>query len=96
MQSRAGLSHLSQIPNVGPATIRYLEMLGIHKPSDLIGRDPYSMFEELCALAGRRVDPCLADVFIAAVRFMEGGAPRKWWDFTHERKRHYRKHRGEG
>ncbi|MDT8283944.1 MAG: helix-hairpin-helix domain-containing protein [Thermovirgaceae bacterium] len=27
------------------------------------------------------------DVFMSAVRFMEGGEPLPWWSFTDERKR---------
>ena len=31
-------------------------------------------------------DPCVIDIFISAVRYMEGGPPKKWWEFTEERK----------
>ena len=83
---RTDIDDLINIPNVGPATIKYLNMLGIKKPAQLIGQNPYSMFEELCAITGKKLDPCLADVFIAAVRFMEGEPPKKWWAYTKERK----------
>ncbi len=87
MKPRTDIQDFEAIPNVGPATIRYLELLGITAPYELIGQDPYSMYRELCDLTGRKIDPCLADVFIAAVRFMEGEAPRKWWHYTEERKK---------
>ena len=87
--NRADIKNLDNIPNVGPATVGYLNMLGINEPCDLIGRDPYLMFEQLCSIAGRHFDPCLADVFISAVKYMEGGPPRKWWYHTKERKRHF-------
>ena len=29
------------------------------------------------------------DCFIAAVRFMEGGAPTPWWHYTAERKQRF-------
>jgi hypothetical protein len=29
----------------------------------------------------------LLDVFISITRFMDGEAPRVWWDYTAERKR---------
>ena len=92
MGNRTDINDLNKIPNVGPSTIKYLNMLGIDKPFDLIGKNPYSMFEELCKIEGRHFDPCLADVFISAVRFMEGYPPKKWWEYTKERKLHYQKH----
>jgi len=30
--------------------------------------------------------PCLADVFISAVKFMEGAPHQRWWHYTEERK----------
>ena len=35
-------------------------------------------------------DPCVADVFIAAVRFMEGSASVPWWHYTAERKQAFK------
>lgn len=56
-------------------------------PAELLGRDPYAMYYDLCRITGRRHDPCLLDTFIAAVRFMEGAPKRPWWKYTTERKR---------
>ncbi len=33
-----------------------------------------------------RHDPCVIDVFIAAVRFMGGEPAKPWWKYTPERK----------
>ena len=66
-------------------------MLGITKPLELIGQDPYSMFKKLGTITGKNVDPCLADVFISAVKFMEGAPPQKWWYYTEERKKYFQK-----
>lgn len=93
MENRTDINDFKFIPNVGPATIRYLNILGIKKPFELIGQDPYSMFRELCQVTGKQFDPCLADVFISAVKFMEGGPPKKWWHYTEERKRTLSKER---
>ena len=87
MKQRTNISDFNEIPNVGPATIRYLNILGINKPFELIGQNPYSMYKGLCKKAGKQFDPCLADVFISAVKFMEGEPPQKWWYYTEERKR---------
>lgn len=93
MTERIDISNFSEIPNVGPATIKYLKMLGINKPFELIGRNPYSMFKELSEIAGKQFDPCLADVFISAVKFMEGAPPKKWWEYTKERKAEFNKNK---
>ena len=61
--------------------------LGITALDDLLGRDPYAMYDELCCVTGQRHDPCLLDTFIAAVRFMAGEPSKPWWKFTAERKR---------
>ena len=81
------LARLEDIPNIGPAVAADLRRLGITLPIDLLGRDPYTMYDELCRLTGVRHDPCLLDTFIAAVRFMEGEPKKPWWKYTAERKR---------
>ena len=85
--SRQGITRLEDIPNVGKAVAADLRELGIIMPADLLGRDPYDMYDELCRITGQRHDPCLLDTFIAAVRFMEGGPKKPWWKYTAERKR---------
>ena len=81
------IAHLEDIPNSGPSIAADLRQLGITTPSDLPGRDPYAMYDELCRITGQRHDPCLLDTFIAAVRFMEGSPKKPWWKYTAERKR---------
>ena len=78
---------LEQIPNIGPAIAADLRQLGITVPAELIGRDAYAMYEDLCRLTGQRHDPCVLDTFIAAVRFMEGEPKKPWWKYTAERKK---------
>ena len=78
---------LEQLPNIGPSLATDLRRLGIRAPAELTGRDPYALYESLCHVTGRTQDPCVLDVFIASVRFMEGAPPRPWWHYTPERKR---------
>ena len=75
------------MPNVGPATAADFALLGFAVPTELVGQDPYALYDRLCALTATRHDPCVADVLIAAVRFMEGAPPHTWWHYTAERKR---------
>ncbi len=77
---------LTDIPNIGPAMAEDLRLLGIDQPAQLPGCDPLQMYDDLCRLSGTRQDPCVIDVFIAAVRFMEGAPARPWWHYTAERK----------
>lgn len=81
------VARLEDIPNVGPAVADYLRLVEIGRPDDLLGRDPFRLFDDLCRLTGQRHDPCLLDTFIAAVRFMEGEPKKPWWKYTAERKR---------
>jgi len=85
--SHREVTRLEQIPNVGPATAGDLRLLGIATPRDLRGRDAYTLYDALCRKTGERQDPCVIDVFLAAVRFMEGKPAKPWWAYTEERKR---------
>ncbi len=83
---RDHLAKLTDLPNIGPAMADDLRRLGIAQPEDLAGCDPYALYERLCALDGQSHDPCVIDVFISAIRFMNGEPARVWWAFTEERK----------
>ena len=84
--SIAECSELEQVPNVGRSVASDLRLIGIRRPVDLSGRDPYALYDALCRKTGVRHDPCVLDTFIAAVRFAEGGPPLPWWRYTAERK----------
>ncbi len=84
--ARAEIADLEQIPNVGPAIADDLRLIDVSSPQDLLERDPYKMYDDLCDTTGVRHDPCVIDVFIAAVRFMAGEPSKPWWKYTPERK----------
>jgi hypothetical protein len=77
---------LQSLPNVGPAVARLLNRLGLERAADLRGRDPAELFTRLCALDGRRHDPCLLDTLTAVVDFANGGLARPWWYYSRRRK----------
>ncbi|MGB8855129.1 MAG: helix-hairpin-helix domain-containing protein [Burkholderiales bacterium] len=77
---------LTDLPNIGKAGAEDLRLLGIHKPSQLIGKCPFAMYGMLCEKTGLRHDPCVIDVFMSITRFMNGEAPQAWWKYTEERK----------
>jgi hypothetical protein len=77
---------LTDLPNVGKACAEDFRLLGIHKPSQLVGKCPFELYEMLCEKTASRHDPCVIDVFMSVTRFMAGEAPRPWWAYTAERK----------
>lgn len=85
--ARNDLHSLEQLPNVGRSLAEDLRCVGVRRPTDLRGRDPYALYRALCEKTGTRQDPCVLDVFISAVRFMDGAPPLPWWHYTAERKR---------
>ena len=86
IKPRIDINHLQEIPNVGKAIEKDFNIIGIDSPKQLIGKDPYKMYSDLCNSTHQIHDPCVIDVFISAVKYMEGGPPKKWWEFTQERK----------
>jgi len=82
----ADCRELEQMPNIGCAVAEDLRLIGIRRPRDLSGRDPYALYDALCRKTGVRHDACVLDTFIAAVRFADGGPATPWWRYTAERK----------
>jgi len=80
---------LTDLPNIGSVMAGHLESIGIRSPDDLLGADPFELYQRLCRETGSRQDPCALDVLISVVRFMHGEEPRPWWRYTEERKRRY-------
>lgn len=83
---RDKVSRLDALPNIGKPTAAGLRSIGVCHPAKLIGMDAFAMYEALCAKKGKRQDPCVIDVYMSAVHFMEGGDPLPWWAFTLKRK----------
>lgn len=86
---RDQITDFCQIINVGPATKGDFDVLGIQTPQDLIDKDPVEMYTRLCEITKIRHDPCMLDVFMAAVDYMNGNPPKAWWKYTAERKKIY-------
>ena len=87
--SRERLHRLRDLPNVGPAMARALQLLGFTRPVDLVGQDPLALYRRLCERRGDRQDPCVLDVFLSITRFLAGEEPRRWWAYTAERRKRY-------
>lgn len=74
------------LPNIGPATAEDLVRLRVRSVADLARRDPLTLYRRLCRLDGATHDPCVLDVFLAAVDHARTGSGRPWWAYTAERK----------
>lgn len=81
------VARLEDLPNIGKSLAGRLHLVGINKPSDLIGENAVVLYKNLCVLTQERQDPCVLDTFISVIHFMEGGDPLPWWAFTAERKK---------
>ena len=86
---REQVRKLTDLPNIGPAMARDLELLGINKPEQLTGKDPLDLYYALSRKRGARQDPCVLDVLISITRFMDGEEAKPWWSYTAERKRRF-------
>lgn len=89
---REEVSRLVDLPNLGKAIAGDLQLIGIDHPKKLIGKDAFELYEELCTTSGKRHDPCVIDVFMSVIYFVEGGNPFPWWSFAEERKKHITQH----
>ena len=85
---RQTVTELTDLPNIGKAIAGDLRSIGIIHPQDLIGKNAYHLHAELCRVTGEKHDPCVIDVFLSVVDFIEGGDPVPWWKFTAERKKY--------
>ena len=79
------MAELTDMPNIGPKIAAKLRRLDVESPADLRGQDGEDLFERLCAIDGRRHDPCLLDTFVAAVDHANGAPARPWWEYSRER-----------
>ncbi len=84
--NRTTVLRLEELPNIGKAMAGDLRLIGINSPKELIRKNPFELYDKLCAKSGKRHDPCVIDVFMSVVQFMEGGDALPWWTFTEKRK----------
>ena len=77
---------LSALRNVGKATLADFAALGIETVAELAAQDPDALYRRLRRVTGARPDPCVHDVFSAAIHEARTGEARDWWTFTPARK----------
>jgi hypothetical protein len=81
---------LGDLISIGPAMLRDFVELRIHSVAQLARQNPRRMYERLNRIRGQRQDPCVLDVFCAAVA--QAKNPRlpaekcEWWYWSRKRK----------
>ena len=80
------MQQLSDLKNVGKATIADLHLLNIHTVAELSNQDPTALFHELERLTQTKQDPCVWDIFAAIIHEASTGEPKVWWEWTSKRK----------
>ncbi|PCI41230.1 MAG: hypothetical protein COB46_04315 [Rhodospirillaceae bacterium] len=85
------LSELQELRSVGPSLATKMIMLGCDSVASLENSNPSEMYHKLCDILGRRIDPCVEDVFRCAVA--QSKYPNMdeqfgdWWHWTDQRGR---------
>jgi hypothetical protein len=88
--SRFGGRQLGELVSIGPAMLRDFDLLQIRSVAQLARQNPRSMYKRLSGITGQRQDPCVLDVFCAAVA--QARNPRlpaekcQWWYWSKKRK----------
>jgi hypothetical protein len=81
---------LRDLISVGPAMVRDFDMLGVSSVAHLARQSPQRLYERLCGITGQKQDPCVLDVFCAAVA--QARNPQlpaeqcQWWYWSRRRK----------
>jgi hypothetical protein len=78
---------LMRLANIGPRAREDLKRLGIETVGQLALCEPDELYARLNELSGQRHDPCVWDVFAAAIHQARTGEAMPWWRWTPERKR---------
>jgi hypothetical protein len=76
---------LTSIPGVGPRISLLLNDIGIHRVSDLKGKNPEHLYQRLIKTKGQHVDRCVLYTFRCAVYYASNRNPApsrlKWWNW---------------
>lgn len=82
---------LQDLISVGPATERDLHALGVRTVRQLARSRPAALYEKLSRVRRKRQDPCVLDVFTAAVEQARNPAlpseKCQWWYWSRQRLR---------
>jgi hypothetical protein len=88
--ARFGGRQLGDLISIGPAMLRDFKLLRIGSVAQLARQNPQRLYDRLSRVTGQRQDPCVLDVFCAAVaqaRNRRLAAEQcQWWYWSRKRK----------
>lgn len=79
-------SELLTLMNVGPATLKDLQLLGIESIIQLEKQTPDDLYRRLQQVTKTKQDPCVWDVFAAIIHEAQTGEKLPWWHWSKIRK----------
>lgn len=80
-------NELLNLMNVGKATYQDLQLLGITSIAELAKACPDELYTRLQNITNKSHDPCVWDVFAAAIHEARTGEKKPWWEWTKVRKK---------
>ncbi|HAT1596441.1 TPA: Mitomycin resistance protein mcrB [Legionella pneumophila] len=78
---------LLSLMNVGEATYKDLQLLEINSIQQLANACADELYLRLQQITGQSHDPCVWDVFAAAINEARTGQKQPWWEWTKIRKK---------
>ncbi len=79
------MTDLKKIPGVGEKIAEDLQSLGIMSVEELKGKNPEKLYNDLCSMAGTKIDRCLLYVLRCAVYYASHKKHDtkllKWWNW---------------
>ena len=82
---------LLDLSSVGKATLKDFELLEIKTVDELVDKKAEDLYSKLCQITGVRQDPCVEDVFSAAIAQARDPdlplAQCQWWYWSGKRKK---------
>jgi nucleotidyltransferase/DNA polymerase involved in DNA repair len=79
-------SELLSLMNIGPAMQKDFTVLGITTIAQLAQANADELYERLQKITKQKHDPCVWDVFAAAIHEAKTGKKTPWWHWTPLRK----------
>lgn len=73
---------LLNLMNVDLATYQDLQLLGIQSITQLRNACPDELYIRLQEITGQSHDPCVWDIFAAAINQAKTGVKQPWWHWT--------------
>jgi hypothetical protein len=91
MKKSIASGELAGLRSVGPAALSDLRRLSITTAAQLRRADADRLFAKLCRITGKTYDPCVRDVFAAAIAQAKNPdlpeEQRDWWYWSRLRKK---------